>query len=114
MPLQVLTYRAFGVPALATDTDRTESPSLSLTAQRFLMHSQEFCELACCVMPLDAGASHAVTISFVGSDMASIALVLRSRYFAICEASSFGVSYSGQSSRNSLWSRYACRSFSDQ
>ncbi len=105
MPVQVLTHRALGVTALAANTDGTEAPSLSLATHGFLMHGQQSCELARRVVTLNASASHTVTISLVGSDMASSAFVFRSRCLAICEASSFGVSYSGQSSRNSFCSR---------
>ena len=76
---------------------------------RFRVRSQELCELLCRVVTLD----HAVTCSLPGSIATSAGFVAPIWLISI-RASSFGVSNSGQSSRNSFCSLYALRSFSFQ
>jgi hypothetical protein len=68
------------------------------------------CNLCSRVVPLD----HAVTCKRAGSAATSRLLVRSSTGVTICLASSFGFSYSGQSSRNSFCRRYVCRSPSCQ
>lgn len=113
-PRQVLHDGAVRISTLTSNPHRPETASHRLPPNRLRIHGEQVRKLARRVVALDPRAGHAVTCRVSGSDATSFRETRPSMCLISCCASSFGVSNSGHSSRNSFWSRYAWRSPSFQ
>jgi hypothetical protein len=104
LAVEILTNGALRKAEFRTHTHEPELAPRRQPTDCLRIDRQQGCDLRSGVMRLD----HAITCSLVGSEATSRLLVRSFTCSTICPASSFGFSYSGQSSRNSFCSRYVC------
>lgn len=98
-PREVIADSALGIPPLTADPNRLQLASGSCPPNCFRVRRQKCRELLGRVVTLD----HAVSCTFIGS-LATFAGFSAPSWLTSIRASSFGVSNSGQSSRNSFCS----------